>query len=180
MRRIVKVDIPKSINKGWLIFQEDLFDKFEQFFRYFFFSIIVIIPCGVIFIGKFNNADKLFSSIFFPPIILVGVYLIYRTATEKKLIKLVTPYDKKITKQKLLDFAQKKEFEIYRNSNDYLIFNELTNNFSTLYKKSMILIIKDHLILFTILQDNYKLNIPTLVSHLFLKHDLKKLFSEPY
>jgi hypothetical protein len=40
-----------------------------------------------------------------------------------------------------------------------------------------VFILKDNQVLFTILKDQYKLNLPTLTSHLFLKHDLKKLFN---
>jgi hypothetical protein len=75
-----------------------------------------------------------------------------------------------------IDIADKHKLEIYRKSNDCLIFNKSLDNFNN-YKKSMVFILKDNQVLFTILKDQYKLNLPTLTSHLFLKHDLKKLFN---
>jgi hypothetical protein len=37
----------------------------------------------------------------------------------------------------------------------------------------MVFILKDNKVLFTIIKDQYKLNLSTLTSHLFLRHDLK-------
>lgn len=58
-----------------------------------------------------------------------------------------------------------------------LILNESLGEFNPSYKKSMVFILSHNEVLFTILKDQYKLNLPTLTSHLFLKHDLKKLFN---
>jgi len=109
--------------------------------------------------------------------ILFGLYVIYRKATEKHLFKVNSAFDKQKNKQLLLNYAAKYGWQVYKNSNDCLIFNEQTSYFNSRYKKSMIFIVKDNLVLFTILKDNYRLNIPSLTSHLFLKHDLKKLLA---
>lgn len=108
---------------------------------------------------------------------LLGLYVIYRKATEKFFYKLTTPFDRQKNKQVLLSYADKQQFEIYRKSNDCIILNESLGDFNPSYKKSMVFILKDNEVLFTILKDQYKLNLPTLTSHLFLKHDLKKLFN---
>ena len=90
---------------------------------------------------------------------------------------MTTPFDRQKNKQILLNFADKKQLELYRQTNDCLILSESLGDFNPSYKKSMVFILKDNEVLFTILKDQYKLNVPTLTSHLFLKHDLKKLFN---
>lgn len=178
MRHITKIDIDESVSRNKLIFQEEWLDKFDRFVVYIFFSGFIIYPALTIFEADFNNPnDKFISLTILPLCILFGLYVVYRKATEKLLSTLPTPYDRKKNKQILLTYADKQQLEVYRKSNDCLILNESLGDFNTSYKKSMVFILKDNQVLFTILKDQYKLNVPTLTSHLFLKHDLKKLFN---
>ncbi len=178
MRHITKIDIDESVSRNKLIFQEEWLDKFDRFVVYIFFSGFIIYPALTIFEADFNNPnDKFISLTILPLCILFGLYVVYRKATEKLLSTLPTPYDRKKNKQILLTYADKQQLEVYRKSNDFLILNESLGDFNTSYKKSMVFILKDNQVLFTILKDQYKLNVPTLTSHLFLKHDLKKLFN---
>lgn len=178
MRLITKIDIVESVSRHKLIFQEDWLDKFDRFVVYIFFSGLIIYPALTFFEADFNKPnDKIISLTLLPICILFGLYVIYRKATEKLLFKLTTPFDRQKNKQILLNYADKHQLEIYRKSNDCLIFNESLGDFNPSYKKSMVFILKDNEVLFTILKDQYKLNLPTLTSHLFLKHDLKRLFN---
>jgi hypothetical protein len=177
MRRITKIDINESVSRHKLIFQEEWLDKFDRFVVYIFFSGLIIYPALTIFEADFNNPnDKFISLTILPLCILFGLYVVYRKATEKLLFTLTTPFDRQKNKQILLTYADKQQLEVYRKSNDCLILNESLGDFNPSYKKSMVFILKDNEVLFTILKDQYKLNLPTLTSHLFLKHDLKKLF----
>ena len=178
MRHITKIDIDKSVSRHKLIFQEEWLDKFDRFIIYIFFSGFIISPVLTIFEMDFNNPnDKFISLTVLPLSFLFGLYVVYRKATEKLLFTLTTPYDRQINKQILLNFADKQQLEVYRKSNDCIILNESISDFNPSYKKSMVFILKDNHVFFTILKDQYKLNVPTLTSHLFLKHDLKKLFN---
>ncbi len=175
MRLISKIDIDESVSQHKLIFQEEWLDKFDRLFVYIFFSGLIIVPALILFEADFNNPnDKFISLTILPLCILIGLYVVYRKATEKLLFTLTTPYDRQKNKQILLTFADKQHLEIYRKSNDCLILNESLDSGNI---KSMVFILKDNQVLFTILRDNNKLNLPTLTSHLFLKHDLKKLFN---
>ena len=178
MRRITKIDIDGSVLRHKLIFQEEWLDKFDRFVVYIFFSGLVIYPTLTIFEADFNNPnDKFISLTILPLCMLFGLYVIYRKATEKHLFTVTTPFDRQKNKQILLSYADKQQLEIYRKSNDCVILNESIGDFNPSYKKSMVFILKDNQVLFTILKDQYKLNLPTLTSHLFLRHDLKKLFN---
>lgn len=178
MRRITKIDIDESVLRHKLIFQEEWLDKFDRFVVYIFFSGLIIYPALTIFEADFNNPnDKFISLTLLPLCILFGLYVVYRKATEKLLFTLTTPFDRQKNKQILLDFAEKQQLEVYRKSNDCIILNESLGDFNPSYKKSMVFILKDNEVLFTILKDQFKLNLPTLTSHLFLKQDLKKLFN---
>ena len=177
MRRISKIDIDESVLRHKLIFQEEWLDKFDRYVVYILFSGLIIYPALTIFEADFNNPnDKFISLTILPLSILFGLYVVYRKATEKLLFTLTTPFDRQKNKQILLTYADKQQLDVYRKSNDCLILNQSLGDFNPSYKKSMIFILKDNQVLFTILKDQYKLNLPTLTSHLFLKHDLKKLF----
>lgn len=178
MRRITKIDIDESIAQNKLIFQEEWLDKFDRFVVYIFFGGLIIYPALTIFETDFNNPnDKFISLTLLPLCILFGLYVVYRKVTEKLLFTLTTPFDRQTNRKILLNFADKQQLEVYRKSNDCLILNESLGDFNRSYKKSMVFILKDNQILFTILKDQYKLNVPTLTSHLFLKRDLKKIFN---
>lgn len=179
MRRIAKINIDQSVSRQKLIFEEEWLDKFDRIVIYLFLSGLVIYPILIIMAADFNNKnDKIFSLTFLPLVILFGIYVIYRKATEKLLFKINTPFDRQKNRQILLEYADKKQFEIYRRSNDCLIFNESISDFNPRYKKSMVFIVKNNVVYFTILKEQFKLNLPTLTSHLFLKSDLKKMFRQ--
>ncbi len=176
MKRISKINIDQSVSRQKLVFEEEWLDKFDRIIVYLFFSGLVVYPILTIMVADFNNKnDKFFSLAILPLVILFGLYVIYRKATEKLLFKINTPFNRQKNRQILLDYADKQQFEIYRKSNDCLIFNESIGDFNPRYKKSMVFIVKDNVIFFTILKEQFKLNLPTLTSHLFLKSDLKKL-----
>lgn len=178
MRYISKIDIDKSVLRQKLIFEEDWLDKGDRFAVYVLFSALVVYPALTIFEADFNNPNDTFISLTVLPLcILLGLYVIYRKATEKFLFNITTPFDRQKNRRTLLAYAEKHQLEIYRKSNDCLIFNKPTGDLNASYKKSMVFILKDNQVLFTILKDQNKLNLPTLTSHLFLKHDLKKLFN---
>jgi len=179
MRKITKINITDSIKRGWLVYQGEVSDKFDKILVYCISLFMLIgLTIGVWHIDPSKKDDIFVSLLFLPFAFALFIYMIYRNATEKKLISVVTPYNHEINKQMLLDFASKAELEIYKDSKDLLIFNENISDVGSFYKKSMIFIVEDNLVLFTILQDNFRLNRPVLTSHLFLKHDLKKLFSK--
>ena len=180
MRTLKGINIDKSIDKQKLVFKLGWYDIFDSIAIYFVFCLFSIVAFLIYFDShrSKNPNDDFFYVYILPVSVLFGLYVIYRKATERHLIKIRTSYSRQQNRQILLGFANKQGFEIYRNSNDCLIFNEPTNDFISVYKKSMIFIVEDGIVLFTILKDGFRLNLPTLTGHLFLRNDLKKLFKE--
>lgn len=177
MRRISKLNIQKSISKEKLVFHEEGLDVLDRLVVYLFSFGLVVTSLFSITIVDFENSNEAFLAWTFMPIgILLGLYLGYRKATEKHLYNITTPFNISENKELLLEYAVKQKLEVYRKANQCLILNEPISDIISSKCKSIIILIKDNHVLFTVLVDNYGLNFPTLVSHLWLKHDLKKLF----
>jgi len=175
MRNIENININESLNKQKLVFKEDWFDKFDRFSLYFIFSLVIGVFSFVIFNLKIENT--LVTDIIFPLVILFCIYVIYRKASELSLTKVESLMDSKMNLKLLIDYAEQKQYDIYSKSYDLLILNE-SSDFNSNQKKTMIFILKDNFVLFTIIQDKSKVNVPILISHIFLKFELKKLFSK--
>jgi hypothetical protein len=179
MREIKKLNPTESISKRRLIFDEGWDDKFNRLTVYLVFSPLIFLPISMFFNEKFTNTNETFILHWvFPISIIFGLYMFYRTATEKHLIKIDTQLDRQTIRKLLLDYAEKNNFEVYRKSNDCLIFNESFDTWSSAYKKTRIFFVQDNIVLFTVIRDNFRLNLPTLFTHLFLKRDLTKLLKK--
>ena len=177
MRRITRLRIGESVKQHRLVFEEGGFDVFERIAVYFFAGMISMSALLAIWTTDFRNPNNLFiSATLWPFMIVFGIYTIYRKATEKFLIKINTGFNKEVNKELLLNFANAKHFEISRKSGDCLVMNEQLSNFNSNYKKSMIFIIRNDLVLFAVLKDQFRLNMPTLISHLLLKKELITMF----
>lgn len=177
MRKIVKIDIPKSIKQEKLLFEEAWFDKLQSIALYIFFSFAIILFSSIYGVKSTNSNEEFYKYLSAFGIILFA-YIIYRKATEKKLFVQKSNFEQEKNNQILLQFAKEKSLEIYRQSKECLIFNREKDDLNTNYKKSMIFLLDENKIYFTIIQDGYRLNLPVLLSHYFLKKDIKKLFSK--
>jgi hypothetical protein len=177
MREIKKLNTEQSISKRRLVFDEGWLDKFNRLAVYIVFSPFIFLPVIMSFKENFVSPnDRFILSYVFPVSIAFGLYIFYRNATEKRLIKIKTSMDRQTIRKMLLGYADKNQLEIYRKSNDCLIFNESFDSWTLAYKKTRIFFVQDNLVLFTVIRDNFNLNMPTLFTHLFLKHDLTKIF----
>ena len=177
VREIRKLNIEDSILKGKLIFKEGYLDKINRLTVYIFFSPLIILPVLMILNQNFENANDAFLLYtIFPISIFTGLYIFYRNASEKSLIKIETKFSKEDTRKLLLDHAESKGYEIYRKSGDCIILNEKSSDFNESYKRSSIIFIQDYEVSFSVIKDGFRLNLPVLFSHLMLKRDLAKLF----
>jgi hypothetical protein len=179
MRDISKLNTDESVTKRRLIFYESWHDKFNRLTVYIIISPLIYLPIIMFFNTNFSNSNETFILYYVCPFsIFLGLYVIYRNATEKRLSKIDTELDKQTARRLLLEYAEKQGYEIYRKSNDCLIFNESSSDFSSAYKKTRIFFIHDNIVLFGVLRDNFRVNIPTLTTHLFLKRDMTKLLGK--
>ncbi len=179
MRELKQLNPTESISKRRLIFEEGWYDKFNRLTVYVVFSPFIFLPIATLFKEKFVSTNDIFILYFvFPVSIAFGLYIFYRNATEKRLAKIETDLDRQAIRKLLIEYAEKNQFEIYRKSIDYIIINESFDSLSSAYKKTRIFFVQDNVVLFTIIRDYFKLNIPTLFTHLFLKYDLAKLLKK--
>jgi len=169
----MKTDILKSITLQKLVYKERWLDFIDYLIIYSIFGFIVVF-CITEFKEDFmNRNDKLTSTVVFSLLTLSCLYVIFRKATEKNLIKVKTHLKIQNNKKILMEFANRRQLGIYYESENFLIFTEVINLYPR-WDNSIIFIISGNFILFTILRDRPLM--PTLGSHLFQKQDLKKLF----
>jgi hypothetical protein len=174
MRRIVKINISKSIKDEKLIFFESWPEKLDLLFTYAFFIFGVYILASIYFTKK-QPLDT-FLKYLIPLIILFIIYCIYRKIAENKLIEIKTNFDKKTNVKILLDFAKNKKYEVFRESKECLIFNE--NGYILSNTTSIVFLICENKIYFTILKQGFRIDPPVLFSHFTVKKELKKYFEE--
>ena len=173
MRRIVKIEIDKSIKSRTLIFSEDWYEKANQIAAYFVFALGIYI-CGSVYFEKMTANDE-FIKYISPIGIVFFIYCIYRKVVEKKLTIINTSFNTETSHKFLLKFAQSKSYEISRESKQCLIFND--NGYILSQTISMVLLICDNKIYFTILKQGFRMDPPVLFSHISLKKELENYFA---
>jgi hypothetical protein len=179
MRNLKNLNISQSIKFEKLIFDEKWFDKIDRLVIYFFFTWGAILPF-LIFNDPYQKvSEKTISSYLIFIITLVCLYVIYRKATEKNLIKITSKYNLEKNIELVNEYCRNLGYEKYRNSKNIIIYNEENIfNVNPNYQTSRVFLLSDKYVYFTIVKENYKLNIPTLTSHLFLKKDLNKILNK--
>jgi len=178
MRSIRNIQINKSIEKGELVYDESGWDKFDTYTNYVAsIALILLALAGLYRLDQQKGNDLAFTILFVVVALLLGSYHFYRQWAEKKLIKIDSKFRAEEIKGKLLDYAANEEYEIYRQKGYCLILNETTDLTGDRYKRSSIILIRDHVVYFAVMQDNFRLNSPVYTSHLTLKRDLRKLLN---
>lgn len=177
MRALRKLNVQESIRKKRLVFDEHWTDKFNMVAVIFVFGQLVFYPVLIIAFEKPQNInDRFFIYGVFPIAIFAGCFGIYRGLTEKRLIKIETSHDQQTIKQAILCYAEKNQLEVYRNSGNCIIINSPTTiMMESDHKKSRIFLFADGVLLFTVIRDDFKINLPVFFTHLFVKRDLAKL-----
>lgn len=176
MRNLKDIDINKSIEQKKLIYPEKWYEKLDQLGNYFIFSWFFILPFLIYFDPYRDQMKTGFEYYLVFAFSLFGVYAIYRKATEKRLLEIVTQNDVEKNKELVKKYCEKLGYVQYRNSKNLMIFN--ATGFLSMRptdKTSRIFIFKDKYIHFTVIKDNVVGNGPVLTTHLILKNDLKKL-----
>jgi len=176
VRTLKQLDINGSIKQEKLIFKESWLDKFDTITVYFVFGWATIVPFLVYFDPHRNkNETGLFHYLIFLMTFL-SIYVIYRKATENKLIKITSSNTQELNRSLINEYCIKENFRKYRDTKDIIIYNEDADfNINPNWVTSYIFLLKDNNILFTIIKERYKVNLPTLTKHLVVKNDLRKI-----
>ena len=119
-----------------------------------------------------NVNERFIGYYVLPLVVFFGLYMTIRTFTQLRLKIIQTNQDCEQNKQLILDFAETEGYFVRRKYNNCIILDQPKMNEN--YAKTAVLLLKDKEIYFTFVQDNFKLNTPTFISHLFFAWRLKK------
>lgn len=166
MRNISYLNINESIKKKRLIHKRDLIDKIDYYtFIFLWISSIV----AIFFLIKDNY--------FFCLIIFIILsYFLIRKIFEYRLKIIKTNNSIELNKERVLKYINERKFELYRNNSKCIIFNESDDNFG--HCTTTILFFIDDLVYYTTIKDGFKMNFPTIITHIFIKRDLKKILTK--
>lgn len=177
MRSLKNLDIEKSIQAKKLICEEDWFDRFDTYMNYFMFASLML-PAffGLGDIKPSANSD--FEYLFFILPLIFGLYGFYCKFTEKNLKEIKFTIHKEEAKKRILEYGKKYNYRISKISNDLIFLNEPTDSLSFgNHETTTMIFFKDQSILYTLIKDASRLNVPVLISQHIIRNDFKKLLS---
>jgi len=180
MRELRKINVGASVSKKWLTFDEGWSYKFNRLAVLVFFGQFIFLPIMLIAQETFTGPnDEFILHWVIPTSILIGLYGIFRGLTEKRLIKINTTKDRQTIKKTILEYAEIHQLEVYRKSNDCIILNSpIYLDLNTAHKKTRIFFFNDNLLLFTVIRDNFRIDLPVFFTHFFVKRDLTKMLTK--
>ncbi len=169
------IQIEKSIATGRLLYTKS-WTVYLQIIVYLYAMIFGSIVCPYLIfryeLDLTNINDQFIGYYILPLVVFFGLYMTIRTFTELRLKTIQTNHDCEQNKQLILSFAETKGYLVRRKYNNCIILDQPKLNEN--YAKTAVLLLKDKAIYFTVIQDNFRLNTPTFVSHLFFTWRLKK------
>jgi hypothetical protein len=178
MRSLKNLDIEKSIESSKLVYDESWWDKFDTATNYFmFFGLMLPTIFGLKDIQPSANSD--FECLFYICPFLFGVYGLYCKFTEKNLKEIRFTIHREDAKQRVLEYGKKYDYRISKISNNLIFLNEPTSGYSFgNYEKTIMIFFKDGSILYTLIKESARLNVPVLFSQYIVRIDLKKILKK--
>ncbi|WP_306619166.1 hypothetical protein [Chryseobacterium ginsenosidimutans] len=172
------LDIEESIASKKLIFEESWWDKFDTFTNYFMF-VILMVP-AIFGLGDIKpSANSEFEYLFYICPFIFGLYAFYCKFTEKNLKEIKFTIHKEDAKQRILEYGKKYDYRISKISNNLIFLNEPTSGYSLgNYEKTIMIFFKDESILYTLIKESARLNVPVLFSQHIVRIDLKKILKK--
>ncbi|MBV8328748.1 hypothetical protein [Chryseobacterium sp.] len=174
MRSLKKLKITESIHAQKLIFEESQSDEANQLLSYILFAGFVILPLLMIIDFVTEYEPPLF---FIPPFLLFcfGLHGLYCQITEKRLMRITTHLKKSEIKDRIFQYAQKKNFRISENSDDTIFLNEPTYIGFDGYDQTTLIFINENQVLFTVIKETSRFNTPVLFAQYGKRRDLKRI-----
>lgn len=175
MRELKNLDISKSIESKKLIFEENWIDKFDIFTSYLAFSALAISSFLTLFVINPNSENDRVGYYIFALVIIFSLYAFCCKFSEKHLKKIKFDIHREDAKQRILEYGKNNDYRISKISNDLIFFNEPTSDslFGN-FEKTICIFFKEDCILFTVIKEGFRINMPVLFSQHFIKSDLKK------
>lgn len=179
MKTLRNLDINKSIESRKLIFEEDWFDKFDNFTNYLIF--IALITSSVLCLKEINplSSNDRVGYYLFPLVIVFCLYGFYCKFSEKHLKEIKFYIHREEAKQKILEYGKKYNYRISKISDNLVFLNEPINDFSFgNQEKTILVFLKNDTILYTVIKEGVRLNAPVLFSQHFIRRDFKKILQK--
>jgi len=176
MRNISYLNVDESIERRKLLYKEGVLDKIDFFLYIFMSAVFTYFLYSSYKDLENNNQNELIFNFLLFLVAVFSYYLLYRKFDEYRLKKIETDNSRAVNKQKIIQYAASKGYELYRNSADCIILNEDTTSSS--YCITIIILLKNSDVFFTVIRDGFKTNTPTIISHIFIKNDLKKILTK--
>ncbi|SHM50047.1 hypothetical protein [Chryseobacterium polytrichastri] len=178
MRILKNLEIEESIASKKLMFEESWWEKFDTFTNYFMF-LALIVP-SILALGSVKssaNSDLEYllcgSGLFF------GLYGFYCKFTEKDLKEIKFNIHKEDAKQRILEYGNKNNYRVSKISNNLIFLNEPTSGYTLgNYEKTIMIFFKNESILYTLIKESARLNVPVLFSQHIIRIDLKKILKK--
>ncbi len=177
MRQIKEIEFNKSIAKKKLTYKGHWEDYFQTAYLFSFFGLFLCYFWDFIFSSKEGNNEVGLAWTILTSLFLVGLYILYRRIREPYLSEIKTHSSKQSNKELILNYFDKLKLSLREVHSDSLIFDEDESSFGHSYGKSYIVLLDDNSVYFTILKSGWKIDIPTLESHLSLRKDLKQILN---
>ncbi|MFC3158897.1 hypothetical protein SAMN05443633_10776 [Chryseobacterium arachidis] len=177
MRSLKNLDIEKSIETRKLILEENWYDKFDTFTNYLMFlSLMLPTFWGLGDIKQSANSD--IEYLFYLCPLSFGLYGFYCKFTEKNLKEIKFTIHKEEAKRRILEYGKKYNYRISKISKDLIFLNEPTDTLGLgNHETTTMVFFKDQSILYTLIKDASRLNVPVLISQHIIRNDFKKLLS---
>ncbi len=177
MRSLKNLDIEKSIQTRKLVSDESWFDKFDTYINYLMF--LGLMAPAIFSLGNIKssaNSDFEYFLLICP--LLFGLYGFYCKFTERHLKEIKFTIHKEEAKRRILEYGKKYDYRISKISNNLIFLNEPTDSFSFgNHETTTMVFFQDQSILFTLIKDASRLNVPVLISQHIIRRDFKKLLS---
>lgn len=175
MRKLRNLEISKSIESKKLIFEENWIDKFDIFTNYLVFSALATSSFFALVEINPNSKNDQVGYFIFSIVIIFSLYAFYSKFSEKRLKEIKFDIHREDAKQRILEYGKNNDYRISKISNDLIFFNEPTSDslFGN-YEKTICIFFKKDCILFTVIKEGFRINMPVLFSQHFIKYDLKK------
>lgn len=172
------MSIIKSIECRKLIIDENWSDKLDTYTNYFLFSTCIVsaILCFREITPSLNNSLEYFILISLSAFSLYGLY---SKATEKKLKEIKFNIHKEEAKSRILQYGKKYHYRISKISANLIFLNEPTDLYSAgEHEMTTIIFFTNDSILYTLIKEGQKLNLPVLLSQHLVRRDLKKILRQ--
>ncbi|WP_157886028.1 hypothetical protein [Chryseobacterium glaciei] len=161
-----------------MITEESWWDKFDTFTNYFMFLALIV--SSILALGSVkSSANSDLEYFLYGSGLFFGLYGFYCKFTEKHLKEIKFTIHKEDAKQRILEYGKKYNYRISKISNNLIFLNEPTSGYTLgNYEKTIMIFFKNESILYTLIKEGARLNVPVLFSQHIVRIDLKKILTQ--